>query len=220
MHLVDFPVPDFLLIVSLVVSAAVLLFAILIAPWDALIKVPYRQHLFFGAVICLAILWLMKITWVKGFLLHPIGMTAVTVIFGWRLAVILGFIALLTFELLSAGQWRSMPLDYIFTVVVPVTLSYALIRVVQSWPSRNLFLFVLGVGFIGAMLGYMLSLCLVLLLAWLIDHQIFIDRIWQEFAIIIMLLNVEGFLNGAVVTAMSVFAPHLVKSFNDRKYLG
>jgi len=220
MHLVDFPLPDFLLIISTLIAGLTLVYALLVAPWGALIKVPERQHLFFFAIICLVILWLIKITWVKGFLLHPLGMTAVTVIFGWRLAIILGSIALLAFELLSHGQWMSMPVDYLFTVLLPVTLSYLLIRLVQSWQSRNLFVFVLGVGFIGAMLGVLIDVGLIMLLAYSVGYQTFVDQLGHKFAIIIMLLNVEGFLNGAVVTAMSVFAPQLVKSFDDRKYLG
>jgi len=113
-----------------------------------------------------------------------------------------------------------MPVDYLFTVLLPVTLSYLLIRLVQSWQSRNLFVFVLGVGFIGAMLGVLIDVGLIMLLAYSVGHQTFVDQLGHKFAIIIMLLNVEGFLNGAVVTAISVFAPQLVKSFDDRKYLG
>ena len=220
MHLTDFPVPDFIQLISALIAATALLYALWMAPWKALIEVPQRQHLFFGAIICLVILWLMDITWVRGFMLHPMGMTAATVIFGWRLAVIIGSVVMLLLEVLSLGLWASMPLDYIFTVLIPATLTYALIRLVQSWPSRNLFVFMLGVGFIGAMLGFMLNIGLILLLALALGHQLFVDRLMQEFAIIIMLLNLEGFLNGAVVTAMSVFAPQLVKSFDDRKYLG
>ncbi len=220
MHLIDFPIPNFVLISSSVVSIAALSFAIFSAPWKALINVQQRQHLFFAAMIGMVMLWSMKITWVKGFLLHPMGITAVTVIFGWRLTMVMGFLALLAFELLHHGNWRTLPVDYLFTVLLPATVTWFLIRLVHGLKSRNLFLFMLGVGFAGAILGFLINIGLIVLLALIVGHQDFIHRLGQEFPIIVMLLNMEGFLNGAVVTAMSVFAPELVKSFDDRKYLG
>lgn len=220
MHLVDFPVPGFLHLLSLLVALTALLFAVWVAPWRAVIHAPERQHLLFGTVIVMILLWLMKITWVEGFFIHPMGMTAVTVIFGWRLAVFIGFVIMLAFEILGSGQWITMPMDYILTVLVPATVTFVLIRRVQSLQSRNLFVFMLGVGFVGAMLGFLVNLLLILLLALVIGHQLFVDRLFEAFPLIIMLLNLEGFLNGAVVTAMSVFAPHLVKSLDERKFLG
>ena len=220
MHLIDFPLPDLFLYFSIFLSSATLLFALLTAPWKALLKVQQRQHLFFAAIIVLVILWSIKITWVKGFFLHPMGITAVTIIFGWRLAIILGALVILAFELLHYRSWDTMPVDFIFTVIVPATITYAMVHLIHSWRSRNLFLFLLGAGFIGAMLGFLTDLGIIVLLAAMLDQQLFLSRLAHEFPIVIMLLNVEGFLNGAVVTALSVFAPHLVKSFDDVKYLG
>jgi len=201
-------------------SISALMFAVYTAPWRALFNVPQRQHLFFAAILVLVILWSVKINWVEGFFLHPMGMTAATVIFGWRLAVFMGFTVMIIFEVLGKGQWVTMPVDYVLTVLVPATVTYILIRIVLALKSRNLFLFVLGVGFAGAMTGFVVNIILVVLLAALVGHYTFISNLGREFPIIVMLLNMEGFLNGAVVTAMSVFAPQLVKSFDDRKYLG
>jgi len=220
MHLVNLPLPIWLLVISQLISASALLVAIFLTPWRALIYVQARQHAFLGGIICLAIIWSMKLNWVPGLILHPLGITAFTVVFGWPLTIVAGFIALITNTVLTHGQWDLISIDYLLTVLIPATLTHGISRLVLSHASRNLFLFLLGIGFVGAILGMLSSVLVLLLMAYSIEHSEYLRKLWNEFGVLAMLLYTEGFLNGMVVAAITVFAPDLVKTFDNRKYLG
>ena len=71
----------------------ILLYAAWRAPWVELFSDNRRQHLLFGTVLVLCILWLVRRDFPSGLSFHFIGMTAVTLLLDWPLAVLAGFIA-------------------------------------------------------------------------------------------------------------------------------
>jgi len=220
MHLIDFPTSFSLLTLCLILGVVALLAAITWAPWRALLAVSTRQHIYFAAILCLVLLWNMNITWVHGLVVHPFGITAVTVIFGWHLAVLAGFSALVAYTLMHHGLWHDFPLDFFLTVLIPASVTYLVEALILRHRSTNLFLFLLGSGYVGALLGLLTSVLCVLLLTYLMDQTLLLQRLWHEIVVLVMFMNAEGFLNGVAVAAMTVFAPDLVKTFDNRKYLG
>lgn len=61
----------------------VLLWAIMRAPWVELFSDSRRQHLLFGTVFALFLLWLVRRDFDTGVSYHFIGMTAVTLLLDW-----------------------------------------------------------------------------------------------------------------------------------------
>lgn len=218
MHLIGFPLPEFLLYIFDAIALFLLLLAISYAPWRALIAVQQRQHIYFFGMFCLVLLWKMHFSWLPGLILHPMGMAVFTVVFGWSLALLAGAVSMLAFVLLNDFHWSSIGIDFLLTVVIPASVCHGIIKLVLWQRSKNLFLYMLGAGFVGAIIGLLASLLLVTLLALVSGEYVFVDRMWREIVILIMIGNVEGFLNGALVTVMTVLAPDLVKTFDNRKY--
>ena len=70
--------------------------------WLELFADSRRQHLLFGTVFCLFALWLVRRDFDTGVSYHFIGMTAVTLLLDWPLAVLGGFLAQL--GLLALGR--------------------------------------------------------------------------------------------------------------------
>ncbi|HEY9053069.1 MAG TPA: energy-coupling factor ABC transporter permease [Gammaproteobacteria bacterium] len=219
MHIDNLSLPALLFALITLISATTFLLAIILAPWRALLSVQTRQHAYLGGIICLVVTWSMKIGWIPGLILHPLGITAFTVVFGWPLTIVAGFVALIANTVLTHGQWSLISVDFLLTVLIPATVTYGISRLVLSHASRNLFLFLLGIGFVGAILGMLSSVLALLLLAYFVDHAEYLHKLRNEFAVLAMLLYTEGFLNGMVVAAITVFAPDLVKTFDNRKYL-
>lgn len=220
MHIENLSLPTALMTVIILVSAFLIIIAILLAPWRALLSLQIRQHAFLGGIICLVIIWSIKINWIPGLLLHPLGITAFTVVFGWPLSIIAGMLAILANTALTHDQWNLITLDFQLTVAIPASITHAISRLVLAHASKNLFLFMLGIGFIGAILGMLVSILVLVLLTYAIGQTDHLHKLWNEFGILAMLLYTEGFLNGMVVAAITVFAPDLVKTFDSRKYLG
>ena len=219
MHLIGFSIPEILLYLFNSVALFLLFVAIRYAPWRALLVVQQRQHVYFFGILCLVLLWKMHFNWMPGLILHPMGMAVFTVVFGWSLTLIAGSVAMLMFFVLNDYLWGSIGIDFLLTVVVPATVCHGIIQLVLRQRSKNLFLYMLGAGFIGAILGLLAGLFLVIVLGFLLGEFEIVQRIWREIVILIMIGNVEGFLNGALVTAMTVLAPDMVKTFDSRKYL-
>ncbi len=86
--------------------APVLLWAILRSPWVELFADRRRQHLLFGTVFALFMLWLVRRDFDTGVSYHFIGMTAVTLLLDWPLAIVGGFSAQM--GLLLLGDRKSV----------------------------------------------------------------------------------------------------------------
>ena len=63
------------------------LLALFKAPWVELFSDSRRQHLLFGTVLGLCVLWLLRRDFPSGVAVHFIGMTAVTLLLHWPLAI-------------------------------------------------------------------------------------------------------------------------------------
>ena len=74
-----------------------------------------HQHAYLGGIICLVVTWSMKFGWIPGLILHPLGVTAFTVIFGWLLIIVVGFVALITNTVLTHGKWSLISVDFLLT---------------------------------------------------------------------------------------------------------
>ena len=139
-----------------------------------------------------------------------LGMTTVTLVFGWQLAIVTGSIAGLV--LLVVGTWRALalPVNLALVVLVPVVVTTAVLAAVNLLRRTNLFVYMWGVGFFGSMLAILASLWLGTLLRGPdLDH-----------ALVLLLTFPEGFVNGVMITALTVFHPNIVRTYDDVRDLG
>ncbi|PTT80916.1 hypothetical protein DBR29_28440, partial [Pseudomonas sp. HMWF005] len=81
------------LLLGWLIYLPVLLWAIVRAPWVELFSDSRRQHLLFGTVFALFLLWLMRRDFDTGVSYHFLGMTAVTLLLDWPLAIVGGLVA-------------------------------------------------------------------------------------------------------------------------------
>jgi len=193
-----------------VLLLAPLLLALLLAPWRALLEVSARQHAFLLCLLVLPVLWLGTIEVGGDARVHLLGMTPVLLIFGWELALVLGYLA--TAALLFSGQW-SVPLatqETALTVLIPLLVSQGVLLAAGRLERTNLFVYLLGVGFLGSTLAMVASLLIgSAWLGWELDH-----------ALALLLAFPEGFIGGAIVTALTIFYPSIMRTYDDVKYLG
>lgn len=85
--------PSKLLTVGWLIYVSVLLWALWRAPWVELFTDSRRQHLLFGTVFALFMLWLVRRDFDTGVSYHFIGMTAVTLLLDWPLAIVGALVA-------------------------------------------------------------------------------------------------------------------------------
>ncbi len=187
-----------------------LLLAIASAPWRQLLTHRERQSALGLAIATLPMLWSMSPGLPGGVGFQLLGMTTVSLIFGWQLAIVTGSIAGLV--LLIVGTWQpgALPVNLALVVLVPVSVTMAVLAGANLLRRTNLFVYMLGVGFFGSMLALLASLWVgTLLLEPDLDH-----------ALVLLLTFPEGFLNGTLISALTVFYPDIVRTYDDVRYLG
>jgi uncharacterized membrane protein len=183
--------------------------ALLTAPWRSLLARNELQHVFLATVLLLPLLWLMRFEVPGGVQLHLLGMTTITLLFGWQLALVLGGLAGLV--LLALGTWSAalLPLNLLLTVLVPTLVTVTLLGAVNRLRRTNLFVYLLGLGFAGGSLSLFVAMQLG---GWLMGPDF-------DHAITLLLIFPEGFLNGTLVTALAIFYPRIMRTYDEARYL-
>jgi uncharacterized membrane protein len=194
------------------------LWAALGAPWG-LLRSNRLEHLFLGMVIAVAGLWLMRVGVRPGLDIHLLGATLLTLMFGWRLAMVNGALVLAGLSALGVHTWDGFGLNLTVLVLIPVFCSHAIGGLAYRWLPRNPFIYVLLCGFFGGIVA-MLAAAGGAGLLWLTFGPYPSAVVLSDFLAILPLLAFpEGFITGAVITMLVVFKPEWVRTFDDRDYL-
>ncbi|MEE4144807.1 MAG: energy-coupling factor ABC transporter permease [Halieaceae bacterium] len=190
------------------------------APWRSVLRVSARQHLLLGGVCACVVLWLMSVHIVDNLWLHFLGITALVTLVGLRFALLVGAVATLLFALLIRQPLAGVPLAWLTTVAAPALVSRLVVYRVRGLRSNNLFLYLLGVGFAGGILAMLAAVGTGLALLWLCGQQPWVIEAVRNWPLLMLILFPEGFINGMMVTTLTVFYPQLVKTFDETHYLG
>lgn len=190
-----------------------------LADWQALLSVPARLHLVFGAVLACLVLWLISVRVIDGLWLHFLGMTSVTLLLGARFALLAGSATLALLTLLIGESWAGYSPAWLLTVAIPVAVSRLLVHALRKLKSSNLFIYLLGAGFGGGLLSVLAVAAAALPMLWLIGQEGWVRSALENWPLITLMLFPEGFINGMVVTTLTVFYPQVMKTFDDRHYL-
>jgi len=212
--------PFWLLLLTSLIAALGLLVAVIKAPWELVLNSNERQHLIFGASILLGLFSLMRVEALEFLTFHPLVMPAITLMIGWHFSILAAAIAQLILLVAGVDHWEMQGVNFLVTAIIPATVSYAVLKASQRITLRNIFVFLLGVGFLGAALSSIIVVTTTLLLLLLAGYDLSIQEIANDAPLLLLLIFPEGFLNGTIVTAVTVFKPHLMMTFNEDFYLG
>jgi uncharacterized membrane protein len=192
--------------------------AVRMAPWGRL-RNREQLHVFLGTVVALLLLWHMGARVQPGIGYHLLGLTAVTLMFGWSLATIAATLALLGVTLNGGGDWGGLSLNAMVSGVVPITLTQVLLILIRAYLPKQFFVYVLVNGFLTAGLvaaaaGYLATWLLAATGAYTYAE---LDQTLVPF--FPLMFMPEAMLNGWLITILVAFKPHWVYSFSDEQYL-
>ncbi len=189
------------------------------APWVELCADSRRQHLFFGTVFALFALWLVRREFDTGVSFHFIGMTAVTLLLDWPLAVLGAFLAQLGLLALGRQDLAAVGVNGVLLIGLPVLVTECCAILVERAQPRNLFVYIFCSGFFAAALSALLCLLASLGVLWL--DGLFAMPVWLEDFVgyLWLIIFPEAFINGMVVSALVVFCPEWLETFNRTRYL-
>ncbi|WP_165680742.1 energy-coupling factor ABC transporter permease [Metapseudomonas otitidis] len=196
-----------------------LAWAVMRAPWLELFSDFRRQHLLFGTVLALFLLWMVRRDFDSGVSYHFIGMTAVTLLLDWPLAVLGGLVAQLGLLALGRQDVAAMGINGALLVLLPVLVTELCAKWVEHFQPRNLFVYIFCCGFFPAALAALH--CTLVGLGLLFIDGIFPMPPWLEDFVgyLWLVMFPEAFINGTAVTALVVFCPEWLETFNRTRYL-
>ncbi|MBH3428005.1 energy-coupling factor ABC transporter permease [Pseudomonas alkylphenolica] len=197
----------------------VLLWAIWRAPWVELFTDSRRQHLLFGTVLALFALWLVRRDFDTGVSYHFIGMTAVTLLLDWPLALVGGLLAQTGLMLLGRQDLAAMGVNGLLFIGLPVLVTEVCAILVERAQPKNLFVYIFCSGFFAAALSALLCLLLALGVLWMDERFVMPEWIEDFIGYLWLIIFPEAFINGMVVSALVVFCPEWLETFNRTRYL-
>lgn len=218
MHLPPGLIPPALAWAANLVFALLLLAAAWRAPWRHL-RNNEDSHVLFGACVALLGVWSIRAGVQPGLELHLLGVTLLTLMFGWQFAFLAVSTVLLAVTANSGSGWLSFGGNALLTGMLPVALSITCLRLSQHHLPDNFFVYIFVAAFFGgavAMAGVGLASTALWWLAgahswsWLMQH-------YTSFAL--MLAFPEAFMTGALLAVFVVYRPQWVASFDDERYL-
>lgn len=212
-------IPFWLNVAAGVVMLSCVLGATLTADWSALRAASERQHVLLGGLLALLLLWLLTLQVAEDVRIHLLGVTSLTLIVGWRFTILGATLVLFGYLSLQQQPWMTVPLSWLFSVLIPATTTRLLVHVLRRHGFRNLFVYMLGAGFGGGLLSVLVLALVALPTFWLIGQSDWVAGALENWPFLLLLMFPEGFINGMLVTAFTVFYPDVVKTFDDDYYL-
>ncbi|MEF1291906.1 energy-coupling factor ABC transporter permease [Vibrio sp. M260118] len=177
------------------------------------------QHITYAIIFALLILWSADAGVKEGLSIHFLGITALTLMYGWQSAFALSIVITLLMAIIGELTFFAVPEYLLMSCLLPISISYVTFWASYSYLPRNIFVFIFVAGFLnGGLTGtlHLFSNSTYLLATTEYDWQ----TIYDNYLIFTPLLAFpEGLLNGMTTAVLTVFKPELVRVFSDRDYI-
>lgn len=219
LHIPSGLLPQGLLWASNTVFLLFLLLAIRHAPWKELFNKQERQHVFLGAVVILLTIWGIKAGISPGLGFHHLGATMFTLMFGWPLAIVGLTITMVVSLLLQASDWASLGINGLLSIVIPIIVSYSILKLTQKWLPDNFFVYIFVCAFFAAGIAIAISRISVITLLSVIHAYPDDQLIEESLQYLPLFMFPEAFITGMLITIFVVYRPEWVSTFDDERYI-
>nr|WP_086941030.1 energy-coupling factor ABC transporter permease [Thaumasiovibrio occultus] len=186
--------------------------------WPKLRREPAYQHQVFATILIVLALWHLRAGVVDGLAIHFLGITTLALCHGWRIAMWMAVIPVLSTAVLGYVPWSQLGWHAILFSVLPAWLSYQVGYWVWRLMARHFFVYLFfGVFFNAALVMVITMVGNSALHHWLVGGSWAL--IWDNYLVLLpILLFPEALLNGMAMTLLVVYRPHWVRTFSEREY--
>jgi uncharacterized membrane protein len=197
---------------------AVLMLAFALYGLKALRGQAEHVHLLLGAGAALAVLWSVNARVDPGVALHVLGMSTVTLVLGWRLAVLAAALASVAQLALGTTAFPAASAGWLVSAVLPALVTLGVAWWARFKLPRNPFVFIFVCAFFGSALA--------VLSTWLAGAGL-LAASGQPLpsgpgssllAFLPLVMFPEAFINGALVSMLIVYRPEWVRLYDEAFY--
>ena len=196
----------------------VFVWALWTAPWR-MIRNRENLNIFLATTVGLLFIWMLKAGISPGMTFHILGATLLMLMFGWQFAIFSISLVLLAQVLYGNIDVLAFTLNALLMGVLPVLFSFGVFRLSLWFLPKHFFVYTLFNGYVCAAMsmavtvfaGSMLLLCCS-------DYSL--DELSRRYLPFVpLMIFAEGFFTGMLATAMVLFRPEWIGSFDDQTYL-
>lgn len=205
-------------IIAFILFLAILVRALRAIDWQLFRKDEALQHTFFGAAVVLGFLWHLRAGISPGLSIHIFGITLVTLMLGWALAVLAGLLALVITVITGQEPVLMFAANGLITVMVPALVSHGIMLWERRRNFRNFFAYIFFCGFFGAGIAVAMAGTVMCLMLWTGGVYTFGELVHEYVRYLPLFMIPEGFANGAFVTGLVVFHPDRLTTLDQRRY--
>ena len=205
-------------IITLLLFLVILVRAVRSIDWPALRKDNALQHSFFGAAVVLGFVWQLRAGISPGLAIHIFGITVITLMLGWALAVLAGLLALVITVITGREPLIMFAANGLITVMVPAIVSHGIMLWERRRDFRNFFAYIFFCGFFGAGISVAAAGGVMCLMLWSCGVYTFDQLVHEYIRYLPLFMIPEGFVNGTFVTGLMVFHPDRLTTLDQRRY--
>ncbi len=211
--------PPIVLWLTNILFASILLFAAIKVEFRQLLNNKPGQHVYFGAMVMLLLLWGLKAGISPGLGFHHLGATLFTLMFGWPLAIFGLAIIMLASVLLQHNELIGLGVNGCLSIVIPVLTSCAVLKLSQKYLPDNFFIFIFVVAFFGAGIAVAVSRLSSIVLLSLVNAYPETKLIEESLLYTPLFMFPEMFITGMLISVFVVYKPDWVITFDDERYI-
>ncbi|HBX42243.1 hypothetical protein DXI23_08215 [Marinobacter flavimaris] len=205
-------------IITLLLFLVILVRAVRSIDWPAFRKDNALQHSFFGAAVVLGFVWQLRAGISPGLAIHIFGITVITLMLGWALAVLAGLLALVITVITGREPLIMFAANGLITVMVPAIVSHGIMLWERRRDFRNFFAYIFFCGFFGAGISVAAAGGVMCLMLWSSGVYTFDQLVHEYIRYLPLFMIPEGFVNGTFVTGLMVFHPDRLTTLDQRRY--
>ncbi|QGZ54280.1 energy-coupling factor ABC transporter permease [Paraburkholderia acidiphila] len=211
------PLPLWVAIGAWVVTVGLLALALWKNPFKRL-QDATLQHVWLAIVVAISVLWASNAWLEDGTVLHLLGATLVVTLFDWGLALVAMGVVVGLAALVFDATWEGVALTFLVFGAFPVAISALLQRACTAWLPRNLFMFIVGQGFVSPAIAVSAAAYLALGTHVALNGGSAITVPAGYAFSVFLLASGEAWFTGMATALIAVYRPTWVTTYDVRRY--
>ncbi|WP_321914640.1 MULTISPECIES: energy-coupling factor ABC transporter permease [unclassified Paraburkholderia] len=211
------PLPLWVAIGAWVVTVGLLALALWKNPFKRL-QDATLQHVWLAIVVAISVLWASNAWLEDGTVLHLLGATLVVTLFDWGLALVAMGVVVGLAALIFDATWEGVALTFLIFGAFPVAISALLQRACTAWLPRNLFMFIVGQGFVSPAIAVSAAAYLALGTHVALNGGSAITVPAGYAFSVFLLASGEAWFTGMATALIAVYRPTWVTTYDVRRY--
>ncbi|MGM0614269.1 energy-coupling factor ABC transporter permease [Halomonas sp. CH40] len=208
------------LLLSGLLSTAMLAWVIMLKPWQALLDDTALQHRWLAATLAVVLMWQLRAQAVDWLTLHLVFTVLMTLVFKAPLALLSNVMINIAMVLIGRNEWPLLGANVLVTGIVPALTTGLIWRFVDRKMPDNLMVFLFACGFFGTALATLaggLTAVGLIVLAGTDPEAVYLAQEYARF--LPLLMPSEAFITGMLLSVLLVYHPQWVATFNDHRYI-